>query len=65
MTETEQRYHSNKQEFLALKWAVTSSFMSICLHMGRIGKSLLSGRTTIHSPTSSPQPIWMPPDRDG
>ena len=23
MTETEQRYHSNKQEFLALKWAVT------------------------------------------
>ena len=35
--------------------------MSICLHMGRIGMSLLSGRTTIHSPTSSPQPIWMLP----
>ena len=26
MTETEQRYHSNKQEFLALKWAVTELF---------------------------------------
>ena len=24
--ETEQRYHSNKQEFLALKWAVTEQF---------------------------------------
>ena len=26
MTETEQRYHSNKQEFLVLKWAVTEQF---------------------------------------
>ena len=26
MTETEQRYHSNKQEFLALKWVVTEQF---------------------------------------
>ena len=26
MTETEQRYHSNKQEFLALKWAFTEQF---------------------------------------
>ena len=26
MTETEQRYHSNKQELLALKWAVTEQF---------------------------------------
>ena len=26
MTETEQRYHSNKQEFLALKWPVTEQF---------------------------------------
>ena len=24
--ETEQQYHSNKQEFLALKWAVTEQF---------------------------------------
>ena len=26
MNETEQRYHSNQQEFLALKWAVTEQF---------------------------------------
>ena len=26
MNETEQRYHSNKQEFLALKWAMTEQF---------------------------------------
>ena len=26
MNETEQRYHSNKQEFLALKWAITERF---------------------------------------
>ena len=26
MNETEQRYHSNRQEFLALKWAVTEQF---------------------------------------
>ena len=26
MNETEQRYHSNKQEFLAFKWAVTEQF---------------------------------------
>ena len=26
MNETDQRYHSNKQEFLALKWAVTEQF---------------------------------------
>ena len=26
MNETEQRYHSNKQEFLALKWAATEQF---------------------------------------
>ena len=26
MNETEQRYHSNKQEFVALKWAVTEQF---------------------------------------
>ena len=65
MTETKQRYHSNKQEFLALSGLSLSSSMSICLHMGRIGMSLLSRRTTIRSPTSSPRPIWMPPDRDG
>ena len=26
LTETEQQYHSNKQEFLALKWAITEQF---------------------------------------
>ena len=26
MNETEQRYHSNKQEFLALKWTITEQF---------------------------------------
>ena len=26
MNKTEQRYHSNKQEFLALKWAITEQF---------------------------------------
>ena len=26
MNETEQRYHSNKQEFLTLKWAITEQF---------------------------------------
>ena len=26
LTKTEQRYHSNKQEFLALKWAITEQF---------------------------------------
>ena len=26
MNETEQRYHSNRQEFLALKWAITEQF---------------------------------------
>ena len=26
MNETEQQYHSNKQEFLALKWAVMEQF---------------------------------------
>ena len=26
MNETEQRYHANKQEFLALKWAITEQF---------------------------------------
>ena len=26
MNETEQRYHSNKQEFLALKWAIMEQF---------------------------------------
>ena len=35
MNETEQRYHSNKQEFLALKWAVTEQFHEYLLPCGK------------------------------
>ena len=45
MNETEQRYHSNKQEFLTLKWAVTEQFHEYL--------------TLTHSLTSSHPPIWM------
>ena len=36
MNKTEQRYHSNKQEFLALKWAVTEQFHE---HLTPYGKN--------------------------
>ena len=35
MNETEQRYHSSKQEFLALKWAVTEQFHEYLLPYGK------------------------------
>ena len=35
MNETEQRYHSNKQEFLALKWAVTEQFQEYLSPYGK------------------------------
>ena len=35
MNETEQRCHSNKQEFLALKWAVTEQFQEYLLPYGK------------------------------
>ena len=35
MNETEQRYHSNKQEFLALKWVVTEQFHEYMLPYGK------------------------------
>ena len=35
MNETEQRYHSNKQEFLALKWAITEQFHEYLLPYGK------------------------------
>ena len=35
MNETEQRYHSNKQEFLALKWAVMEQFHEYLLPYGK------------------------------
>ena len=35
MNETEQRYHSNKQEFLALKWVVTEQCHEYLLPYGK------------------------------
>ena len=35
MNETKQRYHSNKQEFFALKWAVTEQFHEYLLSHGK------------------------------
>ena len=35
MNKTKQRYHSNKQEFLALKWAVTEQFHEYLLPYGK------------------------------
>ena len=35
MNETKQRYHSNKQEFLALKWVVTEQFHEYLLPYGK------------------------------
>ena len=35
MNDTEQRYHSNKQEFLTLKWAVTEQFHEYLLPYGK------------------------------
>ena len=35
MNDTEQRYHSNKQEFLALKWAVTEQFQEYLSPYGK------------------------------
>ena len=35
MNETEQRYHSNKQEFLTLKWVVTEQFHDYLLPYGK------------------------------
>ena len=65
MNETEQRYHSNKQEFLALKWAVTEQFHEYLSPYGKNRNEFVVKRTTIRSPTSSPQPIWMLLVRDG
>ena len=35
MNETEQRYHSNKQKFLALKWVVTEQFHAYLFLYGK------------------------------
>ena len=41
MTETEQRYHYNKQEFLALKWAVTEQFHEYLSPYGKNGNEFV------------------------
>ena len=58
MNETKQQYHSNKQEFLALKWAVMEQFHEYLPPYGK-NISLLSARITILSLTSSLLPISM------
>ena len=40
MNETEQRYHSNKQNSWPLSGPLQSNSMNICPHMGRTGSSL-------------------------
>ena len=41
MSETEQRYHSNKQEFLTLKWAVTEQFHEYLTPYGKNQKEFV------------------------
>ena len=41
MNETEQRYHLNKQEFLALKWAITEQFHEYLLPYGKNGNEFV------------------------
>ena len=64
MNETEQMYHSNKQEFLALKWAVTEQFHEYLSPYGK-NRNEWSAQTTTHSLTSSQLPIWMLQGRGG
>ena len=58
MNETEQRYHSNKQEFLALKWAVTEQFHE---YLSPYWKNRNEFVVPIYNNplTSSHLPIWM------
>ena len=63
MNETEQRYHSNKQELLALKWAVTEQFHEYLSPYGKNRNE--SAQTTTHSLISSHLPIWMLQGSDG
>ena len=63
MTETEWRYHSNKQEFLGLKWAITEQFHEYLSPYGKNRNEFIVW--TENNPTSSPLPIWMLPARGG
>ena len=49
MNETEQRYHSNKQEFLTLKWVVTEQFYE---YLSLYGKNRNNPLTYIFSSTN-------------
>ena len=64
MNEMEQRYHSKKQEFLALKWAVTEQFHEY-LSPYRKNRNEVVALTTTRSLTSSHLPIWMLLGSDG
>ena len=59
MNETKQRYHSNKQEFLALKWVVTEQFHEYLLPYGKNRNEFVVHTDKTHSVTSSHLPIWM------
>ena len=59
MNETEQSYHSNKQEFLALKWAVTEQFHEYLLPYGKNRNKFVVHTDNIRSLISSHLPIWM------
>ena len=63
MNETEQRYHSNKQEFLALKWAITEQFHEYPSPYGKNRNEFV--QTTTRSLISSHLPIWMLQGSDG
>ena len=59
MTAMEQRYHSNKKEFLALKWAVAEQFHEYLYPY--CNKKMEFVVCTDNNPllTSSPLPPWM------
>ena len=59
MNETQQRYHSNKQEFLALKWAVTEQFHEYLSPYGKNRNEFVVHTDNNLSLTSSHLPIWM------
>ena len=63
MNETEQRYHSNKQEFLALKWAVTEQFHEYLSPYGKNRNEFVVH--TDNNPLTSHLPIWMLQGSDG
>ena len=60
MNETKQWYHSNKQEFLSLKWAVTEQFHEyLTLYGKNRNEFVVRMDNNPLSLTSSPLPILM------